>query len=57
MKYRDLNNIIKKSYKLPFKCDFGVHIDFGLGAQNFISLLTFGAPLMNFPTWVSHHKI
>ena len=47
-----LITLSKNSYEPPFQCNFGAHIDFSLGAQNFISRLTFGAQLMNFPTWM-----
>ena len=46
-----LITLSKKSYEPPFQCNFGAHIDFSLGVQNFISRLTFGVQLMNFPTW------
>ena len=57
-----LNIIIKnRAWAIPyyFCCNFSAHFDFNLGAyfdfnfgaQNFISLMAFGAQLTNFPPW------
>ena len=54
-----LQNIVKSQKNrnwIPppyFHCNFGAHINFNFGAQNFISLLIFRAQLTNFPTQLS----